>query len=95
MTGVVPSPEQHPLRKLFDAGVTLTINTDDPTMFGCTLSGEFQLLLDVLGFSPGEIRSLCLNAVDATTLAEEEKGGLRRTIEEAWASVPLDAWLEP
>jgi len=95
MTGVVPSPAQHPLRKLFDAGLTLTINTDDPTMFGCTLSGEFQLLLGVLGFSPGEIRSLCLNAVNASTLAEEEKAVLKRTVEQAWASVPLDAWLEP
>jgi len=32
---------EHPIRKLFDAGVPVTINTDDPLIFGCTLSGEF------------------------------------------------------
>jgi len=42
--GRVPSLREHPIRVLFDAGVTVTINTDDPLIFGCTLSGEFLAL---------------------------------------------------
>ena len=43
VTGVVKRLEDHPVRRLFDAGVPITINTDDPAMFGCTLEGEYAL----------------------------------------------------
>ena len=33
----------HPVRRLYDAGVPIVLNTDDPAMFGCTLTGEFRL----------------------------------------------------
>jgi adenosine deaminase len=42
--GRVASLARHPIRRLFDAGVRVTINTDDPLIFGCTLSGEFLSL---------------------------------------------------
>jgi adenosine deaminase len=42
--GRAPSLKDHPIRVLFDAGVKVTINTDDPLIFGCTLSGEFLAL---------------------------------------------------
>ena len=86
MTGVVRSLKDHPVRKLFDAGVNITINTDDSTMFGCTLSGEFGLLLHQLGFRPAEIRTLCLNAVEATALESGSKKELARIFESAWAA---------
>lgn len=40
------SLKAHPIRRLFDAGVKVTINTDDPLIFGCTLSGEFLALYE-------------------------------------------------
>jgi aminodeoxyfutalosine deaminase len=40
-TGAVPSLEEHPLRRLLDAGVLCTVNTDDPAMFDTDLSREF------------------------------------------------------
>lgn len=42
--GRVPSLAKHPIRRLFDAGVRVTVGTDDPLIFGCTLSGEFLAL---------------------------------------------------
>ncbi|HXV00992.1 MAG TPA: hypothetical protein VG166_10885 [Caulobacteraceae bacterium] len=44
--GRVSRLQEHPIRALFDAGVKVTINTDDPLIFGCTLSGEFLALFD-------------------------------------------------
>jgi adenosine deaminase len=38
--------QHHPIRVLFDAGVRVSINTDDPLIFGCTLSGEFLALFE-------------------------------------------------
>jgi len=42
-TGAVRSSDAHPMRKLYDAGVPITINTDDPGVFGCSLVGELEL----------------------------------------------------
>jgi adenosine deaminase len=39
--GRVRSLREHPIRALYDAGITVTVATDDPLIFGCTLSGEF------------------------------------------------------
>jgi aminodeoxyfutalosine deaminase len=62
ITGAVPSLEVHPVRKLFDAGVPLTLNTDDPGIFDTTLSREFEIARDVFGFSDVELKSIAENA---------------------------------
>lgn len=59
-TGVVTELTQHPLRRLYDAGVPLTINTDDPGIFRTTLSAEFELA-SRLGFSQDELHGLAEN----------------------------------
>ena len=43
VTGVVKRLEDHPVRRLYDAGVPIVLNTDDPAMFACTLAGEYRL----------------------------------------------------
>ena len=57
-TGAVASLGEHPLRKLFDAGVPITLNTDDPGIFDCTLGGEFELARSGFGFSEAELTSI-------------------------------------
>jgi adenosine deaminase/aminodeoxyfutalosine deaminase len=61
-TGAVSSLEAHPVRRLFDAGVPLTLNTDDPGMFNCTLASEFALATSRFGFSGSELDQIRANA---------------------------------
>ncbi len=61
VTGVVTRLEEHPVRRLYDAGVPIVLNTDDPAMFGCTLTGEFELAARAFGFSEAELRGIAEN----------------------------------
>jgi adenosine deaminase/aminodeoxyfutalosine deaminase len=61
VTGVVKRIEEHPVRQLFDAGVPIVLNTDDPAMFGCTLVGEYRLAAERFGFSEAELRGIAEN----------------------------------
>ena len=61
VTGAVKSLDEHPVRRLFDAGVPIVLNTDDPAMFRCTLTGEFRLAQRHFGFSEAELRSIAEN----------------------------------
>lgn len=62
-TGVVPSLKEHPVRLLFDAGVPLIINTDDPALFGTSLLDEYRLLANIFRFTEGELRHLAGNSM--------------------------------
>ena len=72
-TGVVASIGEHPIRAYFERGVLVTVNTDDPEMFGNSLACEFQLLEQELGFSRTETRHLILNGIESSWLAEDRK----------------------
>ena len=60
-TGVFPSMDAHPVRALYEAGVPMSINTDDPTFFGVSLAEELAGLRS-LGFTTGEIDGLASGA---------------------------------
>lgn len=72
-TGAVPDLQRHPLRQLFDAGVHVTLNTDDPTFFETTLIGEYRLAARGFGFTAGELMALVLNGVRASFLPPQEQ----------------------
>lgn len=57
-TGAVASLAAHPVRKLFDAGVPITLNTDDPGVFETDLANEFRLAHEVFGFSEAELSGI-------------------------------------
>lgn len=61
VTGVVARLEDHPIRALYDAGVPIVLNTDDPAMFGCTLVDEYRLAARAFGFSEAELRGIAQN----------------------------------
>lgn len=63
-TGAVASLEAHPVRRLADAGVILTLNTDDPGMFGGDLAGEFRIAGEVFGLSAEELAGIRRNAME-------------------------------
>ena len=73
LTGCCAVVEQHPVRKLFDAGVLVTLNTDDPDMFRTSLAREYQIAQEVFGFSDAELRQLAKNSFRASFLPEEKK----------------------
>jgi len=61
VTGVVKRIEEHPVRRLYDAGVPIILNSDDPGMFGCTLTEEYRLAAGRFGFSEAELRRIAEN----------------------------------
>ncbi len=75
-TGVVPALVEHPARRYFAHGILVTINTDDPKMFGNSLAEEFMLLEQVLGFSRDDIRTLILNGIRASWMPEAQQARL-------------------
>jgi adenosine deaminase len=79
-TAVFPTLDSHPIRYFVQKGVFVTINSDDPTMFGATISDEFLLLHDKLGFSFNALEHFTLNAVNACFLNSQEKDLLRNKI---------------
>jgi aminodeoxyfutalosine deaminase len=61
-TGAVASLAEHPVRRLFDAGVPIVLNTDDPALFGCTLTSEYALARREFGFSDDDLSRLAANS---------------------------------
>jgi len=88
-TGVVPSLAAHPIRQFFEMGLTVTVNTDDPKMFGTSLAQEFSTLEKELGFERRDIMKLTRNAVQASWLPEEEKTQMANKLlaDPAWGFV--------
>ncbi len=68
-TGVCPSFAAHPLRHYFDAGLLVTLNSDDPAFFGSNLVNEYLLAHTEQGFSRAELRQLAANSLRASFLS--------------------------
>ena len=81
-TGCLPKLEQHPVRQLFDAGLLVTLNTDDPAMFHTSLTREYALAQDVFGFTDEHVRELARNSLEASFLPPEQKVALLRKFDE-------------
>ncbi|MGI8989216.1 MAG: adenosine deaminase [Bryobacteraceae bacterium] len=61
-TGAVSCLDGHPIRRLYDAGVPITINTDDPAIFGTMLAKEFEIARTRFGFTESELAGIAENA---------------------------------
>ena len=72
-TGVCPVLGDHPVKRYFDEGLMVTLNTDDPAMFNTTLSREYQLVQENFGFSDEHLRELARNSFEAAFLPAEKK----------------------
>jgi aminodeoxyfutalosine deaminase len=72
-TGVCASFAEHPLRRYFDAGLLVTLNSDDPAFFGSDVANEYLLAHTVQGFTREELRQLAANSIRASFLPEAEK----------------------
>jgi adenosine deaminase/aminodeoxyfutalosine deaminase len=72
-TGCCPQLRDHPMRKYFDQGLMLTLNSDDPAMFGTSLNREYELAQTEFGFTDEHLRELARNSFEASFLAAEKK----------------------
>jgi len=81
-TGCCPSFRDHPIRSYFDSGLFVTLNSDDPPMFGANLLDEYVLAHDEYEFTPDQLRELAANAAEASFLPPHEKLALLSRIEQ-------------
>ena len=75
-TGVCPSFAEHPLRRYFDSGLLVTINSDDPAFFGSDVANEYLQAHSQQGFTRDELRQLARNSIRASFLPESDKTSL-------------------
>ncbi|GAA3546025.1 adenosine deaminase [Amycolatopsis ultiminotia] len=80
-TRQVGSIAAHPVRRMLDHGLVVTLNTDDPPMFGATLEGEYLAVATTLGLQPPELARLAKNAVHSSFLDTAGKSALLAEID--------------
>jgi adenosine deaminase len=80
LTGAFPGPlEQHPLRTMLDKGIPISVNTDDPLLFGTTLTLEYVMLRRAFGLDLADVQALLSGAVDLAFDRQLAKTALSRT----------------
>ena len=85
-TRAVPSLDAHPLPRLVEAGVPVSINSDDPPMFGTTLNDEYAVAARLLRLGPDGVAALARDAVAAAFLAPAEQARITAEIDAYLAS---------
>jgi adenosine deaminase len=80
---VVDRIEDHPLPRLIEAGVKVTVNSDDPAYFGGYVADNYQALADGLGFGPDDLIALARNSIEASFLDQVRKSELLAELEAA------------
>ena len=84
-TGVVGTIAEHPIREYFERGLIISVNTDDPKMFGTSLDKEYEWLVKECGFTKQEICRLILLGIESSWLSEEQK----RLLDEGFKNNPI------
>ena len=78
--GVYDSYDEHPLPALRDAGVRVTLGSDDPPYFGASIDGEYGICSARFGWGEDELREITRTAIEAAFCDEELKAGLRKLV---------------
>lgn len=71
--GVYKNMVSHPIKKMFDAGLMVTINSDDPGFFGGYIGDNFTAVAKSLGFSTADLITIARNSLSASFASEERK----------------------
>ena len=80
-TGSCPGLFEHPVRRYFEEGLMVTLNSDDPPFFGANLLDEYDLVHREFKFPLEQLREIAANSVEASFLATERKLALLSEIE--------------
>jgi adenosine deaminase len=89
-TGVYRDIAEHPFRVLRDAGVTVTLNSDDPPMFGAWLADVFEMARETWRYDDAELAEIARAGVRASFADDDLKRGILEDID-AWLGAPDDA----
>lgn len=81
--GVYPSIQEHPIEKLREAGVRVSVNTDDPALLGASLVGEYALCRQTFGWTDAITKSVAQTSIDASFASTEVKTQLLEALR-AW-----------
>ncbi len=85
LTGAVKSIDEHPLMSMIQAGLRLTLTTDDPSIFGTTLSREYALAVEHLQLSEETLKAIVMTSVQSSFLPTREKIELeKKMVSELW-----------
>jgi adenosine deaminase len=75
-----PSYEEHPLPRLREAGVRITLGSDDPPYFGASIGGEYRVCAERFGWDDGDLRAITRTALEAAFCEETLKMGLTQRV---------------
>jgi aminodeoxyfutalosine deaminase len=81
-TGCCSGLMQHPVRRYFEDGLMITLNSDDPPFFGANLLDEYLLAHREFEFSLEQMRELAANSIEASFLGAERKLALLSEVEQ-------------
>ncbi|GLY91430.1 adenosine deaminase [Actinoallomurus iriomotensis] len=90
-TRQVPSIAAHPLPRLLEEGLYVTLNSDDPPMFNTTLTNEYRVAARDLGLGADGVAALARNTVRASFLAEDRKQAILDELDAVRAAGPIEA----
>lgn len=85
--GVVDSIANHPIQRLIDAGLYVTVNSDDPPMFNTTLTNEFIVCAEAFDWDMDMLQQLTMNALNATFLSDDQKSTLQQDFERQFTAL--------
>ncbi len=78
------------MRKLYDAGVSLVIGSDMPTIYQTSLNEEYLAVVEDCGLSQAELENLALNAVRSSLLSDEVKAEMLASFEQSYAELKTE-----
>jgi adenosine deaminase len=77
---VFPDLGLHPLKQFMDAGVLVTVNSDDPAYFGGYVGDNYLAIAEALELTRADVVRLARNSVEASFLLEDRKAALQDEI---------------
>ena len=78
---VIDQLAHHPLRRMMDKGLVVTLNSDDPAYFGGYVNDNYRAVMDALALGSDEITAIVRNGVDASLMPPPEKAKLQAEID--------------
>jgi adenosine deaminase len=86
-TGVCEAIEKHPVRTYFDSGISISVNSDDPTMFGTDMNNEYLTLHEAQGFTILELFEISMNTLKTSFLPKEKMENHLRVFQDRYEKI--------